>query len=167
MYTVWSNGPSWHSRFEYHRREVTCIKLCSEMRKKLETLTEDEDRQRWSYFFVFCICCFRWLFLTEDDIKGLPCFQVGLYLMKKIPYCSFLKVHPFLTFHTRFDYDRNYFWIFILYLHHGWYYLYRLLNYVVSLYSLCNMQNQTLNAIKAPHGTSVEVPHPDDEVRSQ
>jgi hypothetical protein len=46
-------------------------------------------------------------------------------------------------------------------------YLYRLLNYVVSLYSLCNMQNQTLIAIKAPHGTSVEVPHPDDEVSSQ
>ncbi|KAK8448787.1 hypothetical protein SEVIR_7G101500v4 [Setaria viridis] len=55
----------------------------SEMRKKLETLTEDENRQR----------C---LFLTEDDIKGLPCFQ-----------------------------------------------------------------NQTLIAIKAPHGTSVEVPNPD------
>ncbi|RCV33583.1 hypothetical protein SETIT_7G093800v2 [Setaria italica] len=55
----------------------------SEMRKKLETLTEDENRQRW-------------LFLTEDDIKGLPCFQ-----------------------------------------------------------------NQTLIAIKAPHGTSVEVPNPD------
>ncbi|RLM65397.1 transcription factor E2FB-like isoform X3 [Panicum miliaceum] len=55
----------------------------SKMHKKLKELTEDESRQRW-------------LFLTEDDIKGLPCFQ-----------------------------------------------------------------NQTLIAIKAPHGSSVEVPNPD------
>jgi hypothetical protein len=47
-------------------------------------------------------------------------------------------------------------------------YLYRLLNYVVSLYIafvICG--TKTLIAIKAPHGNSVEVPHPDDEVRSQ
>ncbi|KAG2566143.1 hypothetical protein PVAP13_7NG211300 [Panicum virgatum] len=55
----------------------------SKMHKELKALTEDESRQRW-------------LFLTEDDIKGLPCFQ-----------------------------------------------------------------NQTLIAIKAPHGSSVEVPNPD------
>ncbi|KAL6650638.1 hypothetical protein ACP70R_009563 [Stipagrostis hirtigluma subsp. patula] len=55
----------------------------SEMREKLQEFTEDESNQRW-------------LYLTEDDIKGLPCFQ-----------------------------------------------------------------NQTLIAIKAPHGTCVEVPDPD------
>ncbi|XP_062225603.1 transcription factor E2FA-like isoform X2 [Phragmites australis] len=55
----------------------------SAMREKLKEFTEDESNQMW-------------LYLTEDDIKGLPCFQ-----------------------------------------------------------------NQTLIAIKAPHGTSVEVPNPD------
>ncbi|XP_062184426.1 transcription factor E2FA-like [Phragmites australis] len=58
----------------------------SEMREKLKEFIEDESNQRW-------------LYLTEDDIKGLPCFQ-----------------------------------------------------------------NQTLIAIKAPHGTSVEVPNPDVKV---
>ncbi|KAK4791040.1 hypothetical protein SAY86_031453 [Trapa natans] len=57
-----------------------------EMQERLRGLTEDEDNQRW-------------LFITEDDIKGLPCFQ-----------------------------------------------------------------NETLIAIKAPHGTTLEVPDPDEEV---
>ncbi|OEL36724.1 Transcription factor E2FA [Dichanthelium oligosanthes] len=56
----------------------------SDMREKLRGLTEDENNQRW-------------LYVTEDDIKGLPCFQ-----------------------------------------------------------------NETLIAIKAPHGTTLEVPDPDE-----
>lgn len=56
----------------------------SEMRDKLRELTEDENNQKW-------------LYVTEDDIKSLPCFQ-----------------------------------------------------------------NQTLIAIKAPHGTTLEVPDPDE-----
>ncbi|KAK3154284.1 hypothetical protein QOZ80_2BG0188550 [Eleusine coracana subsp. coracana] len=56
----------------------------SDMREKLRSLTEDENNQRW-------------LYVTEDDIKGLPCFQ-----------------------------------------------------------------NETLIAIKAPHGTTLEVPDPDE-----
>ncbi|XP_051217042.1 transcription factor E2FA [Lolium perenne] len=56
----------------------------SDMRGKLRGLTEDENSQRW-------------LYVTEDDIKGLPCFQ-----------------------------------------------------------------NETLIAIKAPHGTTLEVPDPDE-----
>ncbi|KAK3136168.1 hypothetical protein QOZ80_5BG0429120 [Eleusine coracana subsp. coracana] len=56
----------------------------NEMRDKLRELTEDENNQRW-------------LYVTEDDIKTLPCFQ-----------------------------------------------------------------NQTLIAIKAPHGTTLEVPDPDE-----
>ncbi|TVU14607.1 hypothetical protein EJB05_38083, partial [Eragrostis curvula] len=63
--------------------EQTLDEDISEIREKLKHLTEDESNQRW-------------LYLTEDDIKGLHCFQ-----------------------------------------------------------------NQTLIAIKAPHGTSVEVPDPD------
>ncbi|PAN06351.1 hypothetical protein PAHAL_1G258000 [Panicum hallii] len=55
-----------------------------DMREKLRGLTEDENNQRW-------------LYVTEDDIKGLPCFQ-----------------------------------------------------------------NETLIAIKAPHGTTLEVPDPDE-----
>ncbi|XP_066358593.1 transcription factor E2FB-like isoform X2 [Miscanthus floridulus] len=56
----------------------------SEMRDRLRALTEDEHNQKW-------------LYVTEDDIKSLPCFQ-----------------------------------------------------------------NQTLIAIKAPHGTTLEVPDPDE-----
>ncbi|KAF0889429.1 hypothetical protein E2562_024495 [Oryza meyeriana var. granulata] len=56
----------------------------SELRDKLRGLTEDENNQKW-------------LYVTEDDIKSLPCFQ-----------------------------------------------------------------NQTLIAIKAPHGTTLEVPDPDE-----
>ncbi|XP_029122561.1 transcription factor E2FA isoform X2 [Elaeis guineensis] len=56
----------------------------SEMRDRLRELTEDENNQKW-------------LYVTEDDIKGLPCFQ-----------------------------------------------------------------NETLIAIKAPHGTTLEVPDPDE-----
>ncbi|CAM0904710.1 unnamed protein product [Alopecurus aequalis] len=57
----------------------------SEMHEKVKELTEEESNQRW-------------LYLTEDDIKGLPCFK-----------------------------------------------------------------NQTLIAIKAPHGTMLEVPDPDEQ----
>ncbi|KAF8403353.1 hypothetical protein HHK36_011455 [Tetracentron sinense] len=57
-----------------------------EMQERLRDLSEDEDNQKW-------------LFLTEEDIKGLPCFQ-----------------------------------------------------------------NETLIAIKAPHGTTLEVPDPDEAV---
>ncbi|XP_031401743.1 transcription factor E2FA-like [Punica granatum] len=57
-----------------------------EMQERLRDLSEDGDNQRW-------------LFVTEDDIKGLPCFQ-----------------------------------------------------------------NETLIAIKAPHGTTLEVPDPDEDV---
>ncbi|XP_017700050.1 transcription factor E2FB-like [Phoenix dactylifera] len=56
----------------------------SEMRERLRELTEDENNQKW-------------LYVTEDDIKGVPCFQ-----------------------------------------------------------------NETLIAIKAPHGTTLEVPDPDE-----
>ncbi|XP_062082582.1 transcription factor E2FB isoform X2 [Humulus lupulus] len=55
-----------------------------EMEERLRDLSEDENNQKW-------------LFVTEDDIKGLPCFQ-----------------------------------------------------------------NETLIAIKAPHGTTLEVPDPDE-----
>ncbi|PSS15878.1 Transcription factor E2FA like [Actinidia chinensis var. chinensis] len=57
-----------------------------EMQERLRDLSEDENNQRW-------------LFVTEEDIKGLPCFQ-----------------------------------------------------------------NETLIAIKAPHGTTLEVPDPDEAV---
>ncbi|KAA8518476.1 hypothetical protein F0562_015950 [Nyssa sinensis] len=57
-----------------------------EMREKLRDLSEDENKQKW-------------LFVTEEDIKGLSCFQ-----------------------------------------------------------------NETLIAIKAPHGTTLEVPDPDEAV---
>ncbi|XP_073004550.1 transcription factor E2FA-like isoform X2 [Typha latifolia] len=65
-------------------QEQNLDECISEMREKLRALTEDENNQKW-------------LYVTEDDIKGLPCFQ-----------------------------------------------------------------NQTLIAIKAPHGTTLEVPDPDE-----
>ncbi|XP_078430582.1 E2F transcription factor 3 isoform X2 [Wolffia australiana] len=58
----------------------------SEMRDRLRDLSEDENNQKW-------------LYVTEEDIKGIPCFQ-----------------------------------------------------------------NETLIAIKAPHGTTLEVPDPDEAV---
>ncbi|KAF0934267.1 hypothetical protein E2562_023626 [Oryza meyeriana var. granulata] len=65
-------------------KEQSLDEHISDMREKLRGLTEDENNQRW-------------LYVTEDDIKGLPCFQ-----------------------------------------------------------------NETLIAIKAPHGTTLEVPDPDE-----
>ncbi|KAG8070926.1 hypothetical protein GUJ93_ZPchr0006g42240 [Zizania palustris] len=65
-------------------KEQTLDECISDMREKLRGLTEDENNQKW-------------LYVTEDDIKGLPCFQ-----------------------------------------------------------------NETLIAIKAPHGTTLEVPDPDE-----
>ncbi|KAG6483442.1 hypothetical protein ZIOFF_060089 [Zingiber officinale] len=62
--------------------------LISQMRERLRELTEEESNQKW-------------LFVTEDDIKGLPCFQ-----------------------------------------------------------------NETLIAIKAPHGTTLEVPDPDEAMQA-
>ncbi|KAL8479952.1 hypothetical protein ACS0TY_026261 [Phlomoides rotata] len=66
--------------------ERTLDKRIREMQEKLRGLSEDEDNQKW-------------LFVTEEDIKNLPCFQ-----------------------------------------------------------------NETLIAIKAPHGTTLEVPDPDEAV---
>jgi transcription factor E2F3 len=39
----------------------------NEMRDRLRELTEDENNQKW-------------LYVTEDDIKSLPCFQVLFFL---------------------------------------------------------------------------------------
>lgn len=66
--------------------ERSLDKRIREMQEKLRGLSEDEDNQKW-------------LFVTEEDIKNLPCFQ-----------------------------------------------------------------NETLIAIKAPHGTTLEVPDPDEVV---
>ncbi|KAG6501745.1 hypothetical protein ZIOFF_041628 [Zingiber officinale] len=44
--------------------------LISQMREKLREFTEEENNQKW-------------LFVTEDDIKGLPCFQAGEYLHRR------------------------------------------------------------------------------------
>lgn len=66
------------------RKEQSLDDRISKLREKLRELSEDEDTQRW-------------LYVTEDDIKGLPSFQ-----------------------------------------------------------------NETLIAIKAPHGTTLEVPDPDE-----
>nr|CAB3484479.1 unnamed protein product [Digitaria exilis] len=51
----------------------------SKMSKKLKALTEDEIRERW-------------LFLTEDDIKGLPCFQNRTLIAIKAPHGSSVEV---------------------------------------------------------------------------
>ncbi|CAN4113982.1 unnamed protein product [Withania somnifera] len=66
--------------------ERTLDERIREMQEKLRDMSEDENYQRW-------------LFVTEDDIKSLPCFQ-----------------------------------------------------------------NETLIAVKAPHGTTLEVPDPDEAV---
>ncbi|KAH9659603.1 transcription factor E2FB [Citrus sinensis] len=72
------------------------------MQERLRDLSEDENNQKW-------------LFVTEDDIKSLPCFQV---------------------------------------------------NFFVCQAGTCVLElvNETLIAIKAPHGTTLEVPDPDEAV---
>ena len=70
---------------------------------------------------------FRWLFLTEDDIKNLPCFQVCLSPLLLIAVTNLME------------------------------------NFILMmLWFLLTWQNQTLIAIKAPHGTTLEVPDPDE-----
>ncbi|KVH90630.1 E2F Family [Cynara cardunculus var. scolymus] len=66
-----------------------------EMQERMRDLSEDNTNQNLRSLLISH--CSRWLFVTEDDIKSLPCFQ-----------------------------------------------------------------NETLIAIKAPHGTTLEVPDPDE-----
>lgn len=63
-----------------------------EMQEKLTSLSEDVNNQKYStrwflldewfkfhsypLMFVRGLLSFRWLFVTEEDIKNLPCFQV-------------------------------------------------------------------------------------------
>lgn len=90
-------------------------------------------RLRWCYSYdghlTNPLILFRWLFVTEEDIKSLPGFQVCLPL--SIDY-TYVDSQDFLVY---------------LYLNS------------LSLYCL---QNQTLIAVKAPHGTTLEVPDPDE-----
>lgn len=51
----------------------------SEMREKIREFIEEESNQRW-------------LYLTEDDIKGLPCFQNGTLIAIKAPDGTTLEV---------------------------------------------------------------------------
>lgn len=81
--------------------------------------------------------------MTEEDIKGLPCFQVIFSCIALLPFQSLLQsinialaVLLFIQIYVRF--------LFLLILVH-----------------FCK-QNQTLIAIKAPHGTTLEVPDPEE-----
>lgn len=80
---------------------------------------------------------FRWLFVTEEDIKSLPGFQVCLayficLILGNLPIdCMYIDPKTFLF------------------------------TYIFTL-SLLFLQNQTLIAVKAPHGTTLEVPDPDE-----
>ncbi|XP_047068581.1 transcription factor E2FA-like isoform X2 [Lolium rigidum] len=51
----------------------------SEMQEKVKELTEEESNQRW-------------LYLTEDDIKGLPCFKDKTLIAIKAPHGTMLEV---------------------------------------------------------------------------
>ncbi|KAM0853970.1 hypothetical protein ACQ4PT_050723 [Festuca glaucescens] len=51
----------------------------SEMQEKGKELTEEESNQRW-------------LYLTEDDIKGLPCFKNKTLIAIKAPHGTMLEV---------------------------------------------------------------------------
>lgn len=50
-----------------------------EMQEKLRDLSEDENNQKW-------------LFVTEEDIKGLPCFQKETLIAIKAPHGTTLEV---------------------------------------------------------------------------
>ncbi|TVU01794.1 hypothetical protein EJB05_52790, partial [Eragrostis curvula] len=62
-----------------HLEEQTLDEHISEIREKLKQLTEDESNQRW-------------LYLTEDDIKGLHCFQNQILIAIKAPYGTSVEV---------------------------------------------------------------------------
>ena len=80
------------SMSQFQTKTVYNLVFCfpfSDMREKLRGLTEDENNQRYLYFFYITYSrmllfntmskfhlSIRWLYVTEDDIKGLPCFQV-------------------------------------------------------------------------------------------
>lgn len=87
------------------------------------------------------LCFVRWLYVTEDDIKGLPCFQV------------LFRQYNMSQFHLCVSKERHFGYLFII---------------IILIMSNCwsLLQNETLIAIKAPHGTTLEVPDP-DEVRNQ
>ncbi|GMH12180.1 hypothetical protein Nepgr_014021 [Nepenthes gracilis] len=51
----------------------------SDMQERLRELSEDENNQKW-------------LFVTEDDIKGLPCFQNETLIVIKAPHGTTLEV---------------------------------------------------------------------------
>lgn len=51
----------------------------SEMQEKVRELTEEESNQRW-------------LYLTEEDIKGLPCFKDKTLIAIKAPHGTMLEV---------------------------------------------------------------------------
>ncbi|MCI04203.1 transcription factor E2FA, partial [Trifolium medium] len=50
-----------------------------EMQEKLRSLSEDENNQKF-------------LFVTEEDIKGLPCFQNETLIAIKAPHGTTLEV---------------------------------------------------------------------------
>uniref|UniRef100_A0A0D9W4S4 E2F/DP family winged-helix DNA-binding domain-containing protein n=1 Tax=Leersia perrieri TaxID=77586 RepID=A0A0D9W4S4_9ORYZ len=60
-------------------QEQALDRSISEIKEKMEELTEDESNHRW-------------LFVTEDDIKGLPCFQNEALIAIKGPRGTTLEV---------------------------------------------------------------------------
>ncbi|XP_040379019.1 transcription factor E2FB-like isoform X2 [Oryza brachyantha] len=60
-------------------QEQALDRSISEIREKMEELTQDKNNHRW-------------LFVTQDDIKGLPCFQNEVLIAIKGPRGSTLEV---------------------------------------------------------------------------
>lgn len=85
---------------------------------------------------------FRWLFVSEDDIKSLPCFQVSLIV-------CFTYLTAMISF---FSLNTDLHGVFVIF---NW------------IFWCCLYQNETLIAIKAPHGTTLEVPDPDEVTRQK
>ena len=83
---------------------------------------------------------FRYLFLTEEDIVTLPCFQV-IFLLTMEGYSNSL-LYQILV-------------ILIVFL------LLTYLTILLCYYHYYCKQNQTLIAIKAPNASYIEVPDPD------
>ncbi|KAK3142658.1 hypothetical protein QOZ80_4BG0349610 [Eleusine coracana subsp. coracana] len=75
-------------------QEQTLEEHISEIRENLKELTEDESNQMW-------------LYLTEDDIKGLRCFQNKTLIAIKAPHGTSLEV-PDPDVKTGDNYKRRY-----------------------------------------------------------
>ncbi|KAL5976455.1 E2F transcription factor 3 [Asimina triloba] len=74
--------PCWHLNDLSIHLDYSEFTSFREMRERLNDLNDDDSNRSLS---SAAVPNFRWLFLTEDDIMGLPCFQDDTLIAIKAP----------------------------------------------------------------------------------